>query len=86
MYVLRKYAAHQLIYTALNLLQQRSPLYLNLCILCEEVTNSCAELFCMLTHPDVSTVCVMKCDSIFSGYLWNGMVFFIIVEDTETKE
>ena len=32
MYVLRKYAARQPKYTASNLLQHRSPLYLNLCV------------------------------------------------------
>ena len=71
MYVLRKYATHQPKYTASNLLQQRSSLYPNLFIPYEEVTNSYAELFRMLTHADVSTVCVMKRDSIFLGYLWN---------------
>jgi hypothetical protein len=87
MYVLRKYAAHLPEYKASNLLlQQRSSLYLNLCILYEEVTNSYAELCRMLTHADVCTVCVMKCDSIFLGCLWNEMVFCIIVEDIDTKE
>jgi hypothetical protein len=86
MYVLRKYAAHQPKYTASNLLQQRLPLYLNLCIPHEEVTNSYAELCRMLTHVDVYTVCIMKCERIFLGCLWNGMVFCIIVQDMDTKE
>jgi hypothetical protein len=69
MYVLRVYAAHLPKYTASDLLQRRSPLCLNLCIPHEEVTNLYAELCRMLTHAEVSTVFIMKCDGIFLGCL-----------------
>lgn len=86
MYVLRVYAAHLSKYTESDLLQRLSPLCLNLCIPHEEVTNLYAELCRMLTHAEVSTVFIMKCDRIFLGCLQNEMVFCIMVEDTDTKD